>query len=233
MTGNQSVQVLVAHEDPVLAAGLKAVLGECPGLTVAEYRTRSAHEPAFAGFADVVVSDYRFGMEWLERMRGYRGATMPRVVIWTPVDGESEVRAALAAGVSGYVMQGCDVLELRQAAFTAAKGARYIAPNVAQRLADSFAHAALTAREIGVLNLIAAGMCNKTIARELQISLGTVKTHVSSILEKLRATSRTQAVSKAGERGLIAPTAVRLAEGGFPMARFALSRAADRTPAFA
>ena len=214
MARPDDVVVFVAHDDPVIEAGFRAVLDCCPGLRSVNDSLGVGWKAVNSSNAELLVADYRNGMAWLERSAEYRRAATPRVVIVTSLSGECEVRAALAAGVSGYVLQGCDIAELRLAAVTAARGARYISPSVAQRLADSLAHAALTARESDVLKLIAAGMCNKTIARELDISIATVKSHVSSILEKLCASSRTQAVSKASGRGLIAPAAPHVFDAG-------------------
>jgi DNA-binding NarL/FixJ family response regulator len=70
-------------------------------------------------------------------------------------------------------------------------------------MADSLTREALTAREAEVLDLLACGQCNKSIARQLDIAVGTVKAHVKAIMAKLDASSRTQAVSVAAQRGLV------------------------------
>jgi DNA-binding NarL/FixJ family response regulator len=84
-----------------------------------------------------------------------------------------------------------------------ANGLRYMSLSVAQRMADSLTRAALTSREIEVLQLVATGQPNKVIARELSIELGTVKSHVSAIMNKLGVSSRTQAARIAALRGLV------------------------------
>jgi DNA-binding NarL/FixJ family response regulator len=79
----------------------------------------------------------------------------------------------------------------------------FVSPEVAAKLASRISEEELTNRELEILTLLAEGKSNKLIARELNISEGTVKTHVKSILEKLDATSRTEAVAVAARRGLI------------------------------
>jgi two-component system, NarL family, response regulator len=79
----------------------------------------------------------------------------------------------------------------------------FVSPEIAAKLASRLSEDELTPRELEILTLLAEGKSNKLIARELNISEGTVKTHVKNILEKLDATSRTEALSLAARRGLI------------------------------
>jgi DNA-binding NarL/FixJ family response regulator len=79
----------------------------------------------------------------------------------------------------------------------------FVSPEIAAKLASRLSEDDLTPRELEILTLLAEGKSNKLIARELNISEGTVKTHVKNILEKLDATSRTEALSLAARRGLI------------------------------
>jgi DNA-binding NarL/FixJ family response regulator len=99
------------------------------------------------------------------------------------------------------------------------QGQRYLAHSVSRRIADSLTRERLTTRETQVLNLLTTGSCNKAIAKELGIAVGTVKVHVKGILEKLDATTRTHAVIVAAQRGLVsqglgeAPLQVRAPAG--------------------
>lgn len=200
MQGTPRVRVLIVHSAQLIARGIAATLDR----SRFEIRTRPASGPAGPREeADLVVADYRCGMSWLERRASCDWSPAPRVLIVTDLDGEGELRAALSAGASGYVLQDCSADDLTAAALAVAQGLRHVAPAVAQRLVDSVGSAALTAREADVLDLVCAGLCNKSIGRRLGISLGTVKAHVSSILGKLSAVSRTQAIARASERGLI------------------------------
>lgn len=201
MTSNHLVTI--AHEDPIFAQGLKVVLSEQPEITLADDDgdgPGSSARPA----PDLVVADFQSGMAWLRTVRNDRIPNhKPRVLIVSTRVGESDVRCALVAGAVGYLDHACGVVELRTAAVAVARGERYLAASVAQRLARSLNYAALTSRETDVLALIASGLCNKRIASRLDIGTGTVKSHVSAILEKLHASSRTEAVLLARDRGLI------------------------------
>ncbi|KWT82574.1 MULTISPECIES: response regulator transcription factor [unclassified Variovorax] len=198
----EETRVLVVHEDPLVAAGIAAILHDRPGLAVTLGREAAGEE------ADVLVADYRRGMDYLAAARcqaaGRRRPTA-RVMVVTPLDREWEVRCAVHAGVHGYVLQGCPIDELVDGVMALRLGQRYLSPVVARRVADSLSREQLTARETQVLGLLTAGSCNKSIARELGIAVGTVKMHVKGILKKLEATTRTHAVILAAERGLVGP----------------------------
>jgi DNA-binding NarL/FixJ family response regulator len=116
---------------------------------------------------------------------------------------EQEVRRALEAGVQGYVLLGCSTIEMVEAVRVVGRGSKYLCLQVAQRMADSLTRENLTERELDVLALLSAGCSNKVIARDLDIAVGTVKAHVKGIMGKLAASSRTQAVTVAAERGLV------------------------------
>jgi DNA-binding NarL/FixJ family response regulator len=96
-----------------------------------------------------------------------------------------------------------DRAEIGDALSVVASGGRYFAPSVSAHLAESVSFDDLTRRELQVLERLAKGACNKTIARELDVALGTVKTHVCAIMCKLAARSRTEAVLSACRLGLI------------------------------
>ena len=126
-----------------------------------------------------------------------------RILVLTTNDREVDIRRAIKAGIHGYIILGGPLDELIEGATAVANGLRYVSRSVAQRMADSLTHTPLTSREIEVLSLVVAGECNKAIARELQIELNTVKSHMTAIMTKLGATSRTQAARIAATRGLV------------------------------
>ncbi|MDM0076544.1 response regulator transcription factor [Variovorax sp. J2P1-59] len=200
----EPIQVSVIHEDPVMSAGLAAILGSRPGLAVT---VRSAVQPAEgADTPDVVVADYRSGLEFLADAKAAKGARRhrgPKVMVVTPIDREWEIRSAINAGIHGYLLQGCQVDELIDGVTALSQGQRYLAHSVSRRIADSLTRERLTTRETEVLKLLTTGSCNKAIAKELGIAVGTVKVHVKGILEKLDATTRTHAVIVAAQRGLV------------------------------
>ncbi|GHC98800.1 DNA-binding response regulator [Pseudorhodoferax aquiterrae] len=184
------IQVLVAHPDPLLALGLVAALGQQPGIEIVS-----------SGAADVVLTDYAGGLA----LAGQRSAGTPaRILVLAVQDREQEVRTALERGVHGYLLAGSRVDDLLEGIRALAQGQRYLSLAAAQRMADSMTREHLTGRESDVLRLLVQGCCNKTIARQLEIAVGTVKAHVKGIMSKLQANSRTQVVSIAMARGLAA-----------------------------
>lgn len=208
MNAFNPVRVVVVHDDPVMAAGLVAVLQAAGDLRVA---ARAVYD-ALASFpfggvdADVVVADYRTGLACLEqagRAVPGRGIRLPKVMVVTLLDRAEDVRSAMRAGVLGYVRQGAPVEDLIHGVRQLARGSRYLGDTVAQRIADSLTREGLTTRETEVLHLLTRGLANKAIARDLGIAVGTVKTHVKGILDKLDARSRTHAVAVATELGLV------------------------------
>lgn len=191
------IRVLVAHPDPLLALGLAAALDEQPGVEVVR-----------TGAADVVLADYAGGMVLAGTVRAgaQPGRPPARILVLAAQDREQEVRSALERGVHGYLLAGSRVDEVVEAIRALAQGQRYLSLAAAQRMADSMTREHLTGRESDVLGLLVQGCCNKTIARQLEIAVGTVKAHVKGIMSKLQASSRTQVVSIAVARGLVADT---------------------------
>lgn len=121
----------------------------------------------------------------------------------TSLTGEHQIRQAVMAGVAGYVVQGGTLDTYVDAVRALGQGMRYVCRRASQELMESVSQATLTTREREVLCPLVRGLANKAIARELGISVGTVKVHVRAILDKLQASSRTQAASVAVQRGLI------------------------------
>jgi DNA-binding NarL/FixJ family response regulator len=124
-------------------------------------------------------------------------------LVLTTVAGDEEIYRALEAGARGYLFKDMARKELIQAIRAVAKGRRYIPAQVGTRIAENLPRPGLTAREIEVLQFIAAGRRNKEIAYQISVSEATVNAHVKHILEKLNASDRTQAVTTALRRGII------------------------------
>jgi DNA-binding NarL/FixJ family response regulator len=190
----------VMHPDALVAAGIGALLA-----TRAEFDIASGvgNTPGLAAI-DVVVTDYAGGIA-MARACPVAGGAGPRILIVTHHDKEAHVREALDLGVHGYLLQDCPADELCEAARQLGKGLRYLTGRVSKSIADSITRALLTRRESDVLHLLATGHCNKLIARELGIGVGTVKTHIKGLLTKLDAKARTHAVVIAAQRGLVEP----------------------------
>jgi DNA-binding NarL/FixJ family response regulator len=192
-TGASTVHIL--HRDAVMTAGLQAILASCPALHVSTHLTQP---DALAG-ARVVVADYDTGVALAQQ--GGQGS----ILIVTQLDREWDVRSAMEAGVHGFVLQSCSPDELHEAVAALVLGRRFLTAAVTRSVADSLSREHLTGRETDVLHLLAEGCCNKSIARRLGIGVGTVKTHVKGVMNKLDATARTHAVVVATQRGLVRP----------------------------
>ncbi|TFW15645.1 LuxR C-terminal-related transcriptional regulator [Duganella callida] len=195
------VQVLIAHADPIVSAGVAALLGAHGDMHIT---TVAAADAVGHGGADVVILDHRNGLEHMRRCASAPHHDTPaRVLIVTQLEREWEVRTAMMAGVHGYLLQNADPEQLLTAVRSLSRGMRYLSAELSRCVADSFTRIGLTSRETDVLQLLAQGQCNKSIARELGIGVGTVKTHVKGLFDKLGATARTHAVVLAARRGLV------------------------------
>ena len=192
-------RVLVAHANEVLAAGISAILSaesEFDLVAMGSWQ-RSRQVPEQARQADVVITDYETALESSTGLS--RSAA---VLVIASSDAELHVRQALEAGVRGFLLNGCSAEELVEAVRSIKRGGTTLSASVASKIAESLAHEALTVRELDVLRIMMQGFSNKLIAKELDVSLGTVKTHVKSIFSKLNAGSRTQAAAIAQRRGI-------------------------------
>lgn len=189
--------VLIVHRDPFLSAGLARHLGN-----LAEFEpVVSGLEPdaAITGSGDVVVADYDSGLRFLGSNNRWRD----RVVIFTEQDSEASICHAVEQGVRGYLLLGCGVADMATAIRTVHEGGRALAPLVASRIAERIRWEKLTPSELDILRLLFAGLRNKEIAQATSRTTETVKTHVKTILRKLNARSRTQAVMVARRRGIL------------------------------
>jgi DNA-binding NarL/FixJ family response regulator len=205
-----TVRLLLADDHPVVRAGLRAVLSAEPDFEiVAEAPTaEAAVERAGAGGVDVVLMDLQFGAgmhgaEATAAITARPGA--PRVLVLTTYDTDADILAAVEAGACGYLLKDAPPEELSAAVRTAASGHSALAPKVADRLMDRMRTpaAALSRRELEVLELVKDGLSNQQISKKLFLSQATVKSHLVHIYAKLGVDSRTSAVAAATERGVI------------------------------
>jgi DNA-binding NarL/FixJ family response regulator len=209
------ISVLVADDHPAFRRGLELMLVEVADFQIvgmAETGTRAV-ELAGSLAPDVVLMDLRMpdvdGIEATRRIG--RTAPAPAVVVLTMFEDDDSVFAAMRAGARGYLLKGADQDEIARAIRAAAAGEAIFGPEIATRVIDHFARGAgsttaafpsLTDREREVLEMIAAGKGNATIANELVISLKTVRNHVSNIFTKLQVSDRAGAIVKARKAGL-------------------------------
>jgi DNA-binding NarL/FixJ family response regulator len=188
------IKVLIVHSDPLIAAGLEATLGRMREFEMAVGSAGMRMPPS-----DVVVADYDTGL----RMIAAGAPVSRRVMILTHSDSEAKICHALEQGARGYLLLGCTLQDLAAGLRSVYLGGIALGPLVASRIADRMKQQALTRREGDILRHMMLGMSNKAIATKLTLAVGTVKTHVKSVLEKLDASSRTQAVSIAQRRGIL------------------------------
>ena len=208
-------RVLIADDHPAYRRGLGLMLANVEDVDVvgeAETGARAV-ELALELAPDVVVMDLRMpdldGIEATRRIN--RGASAPAVIVLTMFEDDDSVFAAMRAGARGYLLKGADQDEIVRAIRAAAAGEAIFGPEIAARVIAHFASgpaspgrafSSLTDREREVLDLVAAGKGNATIAHELMISLKTVRNHVSNIFTKLQVSDRSAAIVKAREAGL-------------------------------
>lgn len=197
--------VVVKHNRPLLAMGVHTALSQHRNLSV---QAEDADSGDTNGNADVVVADYCTGLRLMEaEARGDARRRRARVLILTTRHRASDIEHALKTGVHAYVLAGCKVEELVHGVEMAAQGSRYLCNASAQFVAESLSNEPFTQRQMEVLELLSRGMANKSIAHTLGVSEGTIKAHVKALLMKLGAQSRTEAMSIAIRRGVLAAPA--------------------------
>lgn len=206
-----AINVLLADDHSVVRQGLRMFLGLDPDLEVVGEARDGAEAVRLARELEphVVLMDLLMpGMDGIEATATIR-RQMPdiEVIALTSVLEDEKVYSAIRAGAIGYLLKDTEADELCRAIKAAAAGQVQLSPAAAARLMRQVrapdAPDELTPRELEVLRLIAEGLANKEIARELNIGEKTVKTHVSSILSKMGVLSRTQAALQAVRMGLV------------------------------
>jgi DNA-binding NarL/FixJ family response regulator len=197
-----AIKVIIAHSDPLVSAGLAALLAGQPNFEIISCGPKLTELDPGQGDCPsryVVVADYNCGLQ----LAASHGACNDRVMIVTNSDSEANIWRAVEQGVRGYLLFGCSLKDLVDGVRSVHAGATVLAPLVAGRIADRMKSKALTAREEDILRRIMLGLSNKRIALQLDLAVGTVKTHTKSILEKLGAASRTEAIAIAQRRGVL------------------------------
>jgi two-component system NarL family response regulator len=142
------------------------------------------------------------GLQVINELSSRRGPK-PRVIVMTTYESEEDIRRTLKAGARGFLAKGTAPQQIRDAVRRVAQGESLLPPSIASKLAESMAHPELSERELQVLQYMASGRSNKEIGQVLYISENTVKAHEKSILAKLDAMGRTEAIAIATKRGLI------------------------------
>ena len=194
------IHVAVVHDNFLIRAGLTATFTACSDMAVRAIDPGDAELLDF----DVAVADLRSGLAILDAVRRRQPHTRsPRVAIVASSDIEWQIRQAMECGARAYMLLGATGEELVGAVRSAHEGGCHLSPSVAAKLAQSLAADSLTPREEEVLALVTEGLCNKLVAKRLDIGVGTVKTHLRAAFDKLQVRSRAQAVVMAKRRGIL------------------------------
>jgi len=204
---SEMIRIFAVDDHQLLLEGIAAVLSEQPNMALVGQA--GSGQEAIEGFRrlrpDVTLMDLRMpDMSGIQAIAAIR-AEFPsaRIIVLTTYPGDAQAAAALRAGAAGYLLKSLVRKELIETIRAVHAGKRRILPEIAAEIAEHVADDALTERELEVLRRVAAGKSNKLIAAELDISEGTVKTHMKSILPKLDASDRTHAVTIAIKRGIL------------------------------
>jgi two-component system, NarL family, response regulator LiaR len=216
------IRILLADDHPIVREGLRTlletqadfqVIADCANGEEALRLTAKLHPDMLLLDLEMPILD---GVETIRRLS--QQPEMPRIIVFTAFDDDERIIHAIQAGANGYLLKDAPRDEIFKAIHVTMQGGSLLQPVVASKLLHHVGLQQakgqtpkpqmppmedLTERELEVLHLLAQGMPNKEIAAHLVISERTAKFHVSSIMSKLGATNRTEAVSLAAQRGLI------------------------------
>lgn len=200
-------RILIADDHAVVREGLASLIGRRPNLVVVGQASNGhealkmfrVHQP------DITLMDLRMpecdGITSIQAIR--REFPNARIIVLTTYEGDEDIYRALHAGAKGYLLKDAGRETLMEAIRSVQEGRTYLPPEVGAKLAERVGASELTPREQEVLRLVAVGMTNQQIGSALRIVEGTVKIHVNSLLGKLGAADRTQAVMIALRRGIL------------------------------
>lgn len=214
----QTIRLMIVDDQPILVEGLSMILGGLDGIEVAV--TAGDGQEAverMCDAVDLVLMDIRMprmdGLEATERIR--RDHPDVKVILLTTFRDEAYIRRGFSLGVDGYALKEADPTELHRGILAVMGGGAYIHEEIARQVIKGYGAASapteaddprvqrLSARELDIVRAIAGGRNNEEIAARLYLSVGTVKNHVSRILEKLELRDRTQIAVFAFRSGLV------------------------------
>jgi DNA-binding NarL/FixJ family response regulator len=204
------IRVLIVDDHPIVREGVTAVLQRERDIDVvgAADTIDEGLRLAAKFHPDVILLDLKLpDAHAADAVTSFAGERRG-IVVFTAYDADDDVFRAIQGGARGYLLKGSPAAEIAQAIRQVHAGESYLSPRIAAKLVKGVAQprgrtGLLSARERGVLRLVAAGLSNRQIAQTLSISERTVKFHVTAIFNKLGAENRAQAVAIAAERGLL------------------------------
>jgi two-component system NarL family response regulator len=203
---SQKITVLVVDDHPVIRQGLTEILNGAKDISVVGHAADGNEACAMYKqlLPQVMILDLRIpkipGIEVLRELVSLKDPR-PRVIIMTSFDSDYAIRQAAQAGAKGFLNKMSEPQQIQEAVRRVARGETFFPPDIALRLVESMSKPQLSSREMQVLETLANGKSNKEIGVALYITEATVKHHVKSILKKLDAACRTEAISIALRRG--------------------------------
>ena len=201
------IRMLAVDDHPLLREGIAALIGNQTDMQlVAEASNgREARELFRKHRPDITLMDLQMpDMSGIDAIHSIRGEFPDaRIIVLTTHAGDIQVSRALQAGARGYLLKGSLRKELLETIRAVHAGQKRISSELAVEIAEHAADDALTPRELDVLRLVAGGNANKEVGARLSLTEETVKSHVRSILAKLKANDRTHAVAIGVRRGII------------------------------
>jgi len=207
------IRLVVVDDHALFRAGLISLLNEFPNTQVVGEAADGfgAIEEVRRTKPDVVLLDVNMpGLNGVETVQELKKFDPCHVIMLTISRSDEDLFGAISAGADGYLLKNAEPEELKRAIESVYLGMSVLSPQVTRQVMKAIntdmAHlvdSSLSSREAEVLNCLARGMTTYKIASDLYISENTVKTHVRHILEKLEASNRAEAVSKAVQMGLI------------------------------
>jgi DNA-binding NarL/FixJ family response regulator len=207
MISSEKIKVLIVDDHPLMRVGIAAIIDGRPGMmTVAQAGSGEEAVTLYERhLPDITLMDLRLPqMSGVEAIRNIRRLhPQARFVVLTTYEGDEDIHQALEAGAQGYIIKGMPYESLIEALQRVHAGGRFLPLPVKRALASRTPDSDLSHRERQVLKLLATGNSNKQIGELLGITEATVKSHVSTILMRLNAADRTQAVVAALQRGLV------------------------------
>ena len=212
MKNKDPIRVMIADDHAIVRKGLKALLIAVADLELIGEATNGRDAVALCKELrpDIILMDLIMpvvdGIEAIRQIQ--QQLVQPKIIALTSFDDEKLVRGALEAGANGYLLKNVSAEELALAIRSVYNGRPTISPEATQILIEAMAkpitpHNALTEREQDVLALMVKGLTNNQIADQLQISRYTVKNHISNILSKLGAATRTEATTLAIQQEIV------------------------------
>jgi two-component system NarL family response regulator len=204
----QQIRVIIADDHPVVRQGLATILKSQKDMKIVAEAAdgEEACELYDQLSPDVLMLDLRMpkkdGLQVVTELMSRRGSR-PRIIVMTAYETEEDIRQPLKAGAKAFLVKAAHPQQIREAVRKVAAGQAFLQPEIASKLAESMARPELSSRETEILRYLARGRSNKEIGQILYISEGTIKHHVKSILRKLDAIGRSEAMAIAIRCGLI------------------------------